>query len=218
MKPMDEKEKIILKHYQKIIRDRKFDEYDILGFLIFIRRHLEKGKFPCILEFCDLIAHREREKGIAMEAITTAIKKGYEIEEGYKISGYEGIQKKKWSNEWEKLLGTLDIQFSESVLLEISLCIYSLAQDTQYNKTKISPDTAEEITYKGTVKLFQSICGNLNLFTTEGQSNSPFICFAQIGPYHYQKEFPSGYINEPVETFRDNGVLHLKTMSGEIII
>lgn len=34
MKLMDSKEAIILNHYCKVLEERKFDEYDILGFLI----------------------------------------------------------------------------------------------------------------------------------------------------------------------------------------
>ena len=37
---MDIKEKKMLQHYKNIIENRCFDEYDILGFLIFIRWHL----------------------------------------------------------------------------------------------------------------------------------------------------------------------------------
>ena len=62
-KNMDDKAKKILEHYRKVIEDEDFDEYDILGFLIFIRSYLGEN-MNIIREFSDLVAHRERNKGI----------------------------------------------------------------------------------------------------------------------------------------------------------
>lgn len=44
MVKMDAKEESIFRHYKEIIEKRVFNEYDILGFLIFIRRQLNKEK------------------------------------------------------------------------------------------------------------------------------------------------------------------------------
>ena len=70
------KEQIILNHYKTIIEKRAFDEYDILGFLIFIRAWVTND--GVIREFCDLIAHRERNQGRVMRCIEGAIKNDYE--------------------------------------------------------------------------------------------------------------------------------------------
>ncbi len=44
------KEQIILNHYKTIIEKRAFDEYDILGFLIFIRAYGQnQGRLLCDL-------------------------------------------------------------------------------------------------------------------------------------------------------------------------
>lgn len=60
---MDLKAKFIMEHYKKLIENREFDEFDILGFLIFIRSFIKPNKqYPLIEEFADLVAHREREK------------------------------------------------------------------------------------------------------------------------------------------------------------
>ncbi len=69
---MDRKEIEILNYYRNIIERKEFDEYDILGFLIFIRKHIEK-EYTYIAEFANLIAHRERAKGIVMRCISSAI-------------------------------------------------------------------------------------------------------------------------------------------------
>ena len=66
--------KKMLEHYKNVIENRSFAEYDILGFLIFIRRHLNKDNVY-IREFADLIAHRERDRGIVVDCITASIEK-----------------------------------------------------------------------------------------------------------------------------------------------
>ena len=55
---MDNKEQQIMKHYKMLIETKTFDEYDILGFLIFIRRHLSDDKHPNIKEFIDIANSR----------------------------------------------------------------------------------------------------------------------------------------------------------------
>ena len=62
----DKKERFMFEHYKKILEERLFDEYDILGFLIFIRRHISDSEYPYIRDFADLIAHRNRKRGKVM--------------------------------------------------------------------------------------------------------------------------------------------------------
>lgn len=90
------------------------------------------------------------------------------------------------------------------------MCIYSLAQDAQYTR-----QTADGITYSGKIELFQDDKGNLSLCTTEGNPHSLYIYFAQYGPYKNVQNMP---IQESVETFREDSVLHLKTASGKVLI
>lgn len=207
MKSMDLKEKIMLDHYQKILNDRRFDEYDILGFLIFIRRHLLE-EFFCIREFADLIAHRERNRGIAMKAIKGAIQNDYQKEVGStKILGYCGIDLEQWKTEWNRLLEMLEVEYSDILLLELSMCIFSLAQDTEYKSDEVN----------GKMKLFMFSNGNLSLCTTENLS-ARYVCFATIGPFESKRGELGFPICNPVETFRKDGVLHLREISGDIII
>ena len=87
------KEQIILNHYKTIIEKRAFDEYDILGFLIFIRAWVTND--GVIREFCDLIAHRERNQGRVMRCIEGAIKNDYECIAGSKkVKGYHNMNDK----------------------------------------------------------------------------------------------------------------------------
>ena len=49
---MDLKANFIREHYKKLIENREFDEFDILGFLIFIRSFIKPNKqYPLIEEF-----------------------------------------------------------------------------------------------------------------------------------------------------------------------
>lgn len=67
------KNNIILEHYKKLFTNYMFDEYDILGFLIFIREQIDKSTCQFIQEFADLIAHRTRNQGIIRENIVRSI-------------------------------------------------------------------------------------------------------------------------------------------------
>ena len=82
---MDNKEQQIMKHYKMLIETNTFDEYDILGFLIFIRRHLSDDKHPNIKEFAHLIAHRERDRGKVNNCIVTAILPKYKTDKLHEL-------------------------------------------------------------------------------------------------------------------------------------
>ena len=173
---LDDKEKVILNHYKEIIEKRNFDEYDILGFLIFIREKLDKGKFSIIPEFADLIAHRHRNKGMVMNNICIAIQNNYQRENN-KVKGYYGIKWETWLAEWKNLFLEFNIKFDKIIITEITLCIYSLAQNTTYN------DGNGNI---GKIELFiDNTTNSLCLCTTEGLVDSYYICFSKFGKFEY---------------------------------
>lgn len=141
---MDDKAKLILSSYKEILEELKFDELDILGFLIFIRQYInnEKFKFLSIQEFCDLVAHRNRDRGKVMRSIESAHKKNFSVNSLKKIKGSEGIDEKDWENEWRQLFDKFNIKFSNIILKELTLCIISLAQKTQYDFLECSGSLA----------------------------------------------------------------------------
>lgn len=204
---MVSKEQIILNHYRELIEGRKFDEYDILGFLIFIRPRCKKGS--AIHEFCDLVAHRERNRGKVMDCITVAIENNYETAANSKaVKGYAGINWSEWREEWDKLGIDLAITFSDTILQEITLCIFSLLQDTQYKNEGGS----------GTIQLFQSSTGQISVCTESTDEKRPFVCFMILkGITGHNQQF-AGVISEPVETCRIDGALRLRTSKGVFII
>ncbi len=202
------KENVLFKHYKEILESRSFDEFDIFGFLIFIRPYVAK-QYQKVKEFCDLMAHRKRDRGAVMGAISGAIKNHYKTITGSKhVAGYHGFQDVEWSKEWKRLLSELGVNCSNELLYDLTLCIYSLVQDSQYDNN----------TWSGTIELFQDQNGMLSLCTTEGKSDSVYVCFALYGPYEFQYMFPAGHITESVETYRHDGILHLRTLSGVIIV
>lgn len=205
---MDNKEKVMLEHYKRIIENREFDEYDILGFLIFVRRHIE---IDCnyIQEFADLIAHRERDRGIVISCISAAIDNEYRTKrDGKQITGYNGIKIETWNTQWKKLGKKLDIDFDEKVIEEITLCIFSLAQFTQYN---------DEKGHSEKIDIFQNRSGAISLTTSENRSDSLYIGFAKTGNYVFERELSAGHLVKPVETIRDHGKLRLRDEDGYII-
>ena len=213
MLAFDEKEKCLFKHYKSVIESFTFDEYDVLGFLILIHRHLG-GKHPYIREFADLIAHRSRNQGMVMDAIAAAIDNAYETEGGSKsIKGYYGIQESAWRKDVEGMLSTFGITYTEQTILDFSLCVYSITQYTQYEYCRKNGSH-----YKGAIELFQSSTDELCLCTTEGKRDSLYVCFAKMGRYRFNKMFPAGHIQTAVETFREEETLHLRTTQGEVII
>lgn len=206
---LDDKEKVILNHYKEIIEKRSFDEYDILGFLIFIREKVDKGIFSIIPEFADLIAHRHRNKGIVMNNICIAIQNNYQRENN-KVKGYKGIKWETWLAEWKKIFLEFNIKFDKAIITEIILCIYSLAQNTTYNDGNGN---------MGKIELFiDNITNSLCLCTTEGLVDSFYICFSKFGKFNINKSlFDFGLIKEVVETKRIEGKLILTCSKGIIL-
>lgn len=197
---MDKKAKQILKHYKSVIENRLFNEYDFLGFLIFIRSYIQKRKCPGIYELCDLVAHRNRDRGIVMDCIEKAIANNYETLPNSKaIRGYQGIEKEQWESEWKRIGIMFQINISAQTTLEIMLCLFSLLQNTEYFSNSGS----------GKIVLVQGKEGVLSLATTEGKSDSFYVCFSKYGPYSFCYEYPAGIITDIVETKRIQNELQL---------
>ena len=204
----DEKEKLMLEHYRKVIESDLFDEYDILGFLIFIRRHIKGEKYELIAEFADLVAHRGRDRGIVMNAIQGAIDNDYKPEEGSThIKGYHGIYYVDWKAKWVELGKEYKIKLSDARILDITVCIFSLAQFTEYRNGK----------YKGHIEIFQQNHNELFLATIEDGKGSPYINFAMCNSLVFVKEYLAGHISGSVETVRIDKILRLKDKDGFII-
>lgn len=198
---MDDKSKKILEHYRKIIENEEFDEYDILGFLIFIRCYLDEN-MDFIREFSDLIAHRKRDRGIVMTNIRNAIESGYAYNEKQnKVVGYKGISQEDWKKEWYKTGEIFNIVMNEKIIKEITLCIYSLTQKTEYDDKNGN---------KGHIEFCaQSRFNNIALATTEGKKDSLYICFTKYTGFVINEKYDGRPIENVIYTKRKNGKLQL---------
>lgn len=208
----DEKERLMIAHYFGLLAENNFTEYDILGFLMVLRQELDSEKYKYIYDFANLIAHRSRDQGIAMDAIQGAIDNGYKFIDGTtKIRGYHGIPYDKWVSEWKNLATDFSKQLSDETIHDITICVFSLAQNTAYSKTETNDGVTKR--YSGKMDLFGSRDRELMLGTAENE-HSLSIWFASTSSKKLENLKP---INATVETFRKDGVLYLGTIEGTII-
>ncbi|MCM1121188.1 MAG: hypothetical protein NC416_01255 [Eubacterium sp.] len=205
---MDKKEIDILNHYKNIIEQKEFDEYDILGFLIFIRRHIEK-EYTYISEFANLIAHRERDKAIVMRCISSAIDNQYQTKkDGKTVIGYFGMRYETWVNEWKNLARQYNFSLDKNIIKEITICVFSLAQYTNYD---------DNHGHTGHIELFMGKDNSLGLITVGNKPESLYICFAKCDNLMFKKELSAGHFKEPIKTERMNGDLKIKYMNEYIL-
>ena len=204
---LDAKEAVMLRHYQKLFDNYSFDEFDILGFLMLVRRFIQSG-YICILEFADLVAHRFRDRGRAMTCISSAIDNNYETYNGKIVKGYHGIDECSWRTEWQQLFSDLCIALNERLLKEITICIFSLAHGSEYMDVK---------GHHGYLILGRGKNNTLALSTTEGNSDSLYVCFCLLRDIDFNQKREDFLYQNPVETERINGKLRLKDENGYII-
>ncbi len=197
------KDKKILDHYKYLFDNYLFDEYDVLGFLIFIREQIDASTCHFIQEFADLIAHRSRNQGIIRENIVKSINSNYSCNNKGHVIGYNGVKWDTWVNEWNRLGKQIDFDFSKDkkeLLKQITICIISLAQDTKYYDKDV---------IIGKVEAFIDGGKNLSLVTTEGKSDSLMVCLMKCGPFNNIVDKNNGFFDYPLETKRENGKLCL---------
>lgn len=197
---MDDKAKLILKSYKFKLEEFRFDELDILGFLIFIRQYITEQYFPAVQEFCDLIAHRNRDRGRAMRSIEKAYNNNFDVNEEGKVKGSEGIYAKDWRDEWIRLFSKFGIEFSDAILKELTLCIISLAQETEYQSSIGS----------GNLVVFIDDENNIDLCYRINSPNSLYVTFLKSGRWLLSDDCPKGDIQTPIITVRKNRQLRVK--------
>lgn len=197
---MDEKATLILDRYKKCIHSYCFDELDILGFLIFIRQYLEKSHFPSVLEFCDLIAHRERDRGKVMRSINASLSNRFATYKGTKkVIGSEGIDEIAWREEWERIFQLLGMRFNEQAFREITLCIISLANKTIYTSKA----------GRGKLEAFIDHDNNIDLCYCNDSPDSLYVTFLKSGVWPLINDRPQGVLDYPIILAREGNKLRL---------
>lgn len=210
---MDKKAQAILKHYKDKFESRSFDEYDIMSFLIFIRNYFNHiNGIEIIKDFSHLVAHRKRDRGKIMEAIAFSIKNREKIAKGarenfnYKVADYPGIEYKDWEKEWFKLGDEFNITFTTEIIIEVTMCILSISQFTEYK--------SEDGKFSGELGMARSE-NALSLHTTHtvAKNEKPLsIIFFNllINPSKVIKDEKFKIVDVPIEAVRVNGELKLR--------
>ena len=164
---MDNKEKKLLETFKEKFKNNSFEETDMYGFLILIRKNIKNNRYlyKYIIEFCDLVAHRERNRGIIMDNITQMIEKRYYINKEGVISGFCSIDKEEWIKEWKILSRNLKLKLTERNIDEITMCIFSLASNSIYNNEK----------HRGVVKILLYKNNQFCLACTVGRKDSRYV-------------------------------------------
>lgn len=213
---MNGKEIINLKKYKELIENRKFDEYDIIGFLILIRPYLNNTT-QFVLDFANGIAHRERDRGHAFECIMDAAKNGYHVDSNGKVIGYSGINEVEWNKEWNDISKHFSIKITPIIISEITLCIYSLFQFSKFRYSNdIIKKKPELKDYQGTFELLIDNSNNLHFCTSE-QKTKRMVCYGRIKNTQVDSKYKNKFFKSAVETSRINKKLYLM-YNGEKVL
>ena len=223
---MDLKERVLFNCLKNKLENDTFVELDIYSFLILIRPYIRKNnsRLKYIEEFADLIAHRERDRGLVHDAISSAIENEYEliVDSNGKdsIMGYKGIIYTKWNDEWKLLAKDNNIKINDKIIRGITLCICSLAQHTKYESYEKDKNNRRCKKHLGKIfvvaeKDKKSIC----LATTEGKKDSLCICFARFFGYKINDNYDYKYFKsrKVLTTIREDGKLKL-LMKNKVIV
>lgn len=229
---MNDKEKLNFKYYKEKIENRKFTEYDIIGFLILIRAYISEKDYPILCDFANNIAHRNRNRGKVYDNILNSNKECYEKDENgnatirkkdndkpifyeetvdKKVKGYDGIEYDEWFNECEKMAKEHEIKITKTIAKELLICIFSLLQKTKIEK--YCKEKEENIQIDATLEL--NIGKNsIGLYTVDNSwENGERVCFMEIKNITIFEENIQeyGFINDAVQTFRKKNILYLAT-------
>lgn len=196
---MDRKIQQSLRHYLELFANRKFDEYDVYGFLILVRDNVTGW----LHDFSDLVAHRKREKGKIYNVIEKALlNSGQDGEivleqDGKTVKGYRGIQNNALQNEIKKFAKTYGYNLKKDILDEIVLCIFSIAHLSEYYFDDLG-FSRMRLTIENNNELM------LNTEINYGGDWKGTIGFAKLkyNPIQLKDEW---WLNEPIEVLRENG-------------
>ena len=211
---MNKKEKLNLSKFKKIIEKRKFDEYDIIAFLITIRAYLKRKKTPFVYDFADGVAHRKRNQGNAFESIMKSAQNKYILNEYGKVEKYNGMEYETWKNEWYIIADLFEIEITPIIVSEITLCIFSIFQFTEFEYCKKQiKDNPEYANFKGSFELIIDENSNLSLSTFSNKA----VCFGRLDDVEVEEKYKNKYLFEPVETIRIKKRLYLQC-NGENVL
>lgn len=208
---MNVKELKNLEHYRNIIENRKFDEYDIIGFLVLIREHINQKQNPIFYDIANGTAHRKRNRGKIYDSIYYAILNNYAINQDGHVVGYNGILNDEWKLECANLSKQFNIKITPIISIELAVCMFSIIHRSEYETDEKSIN--KEIKIKGSIELLTSEkCFSI---LTSDDINKLTICFMKIENIQILKK--NCFIMDVVETYRKNNFLYLRSKDAEIL-
>lgn len=211
---MNDKELINLEHYRNLIENRKFDEYDIIGFLALIREYINNTDNPMFYDFANGIAHRKRNKGIIYDNIYFAVLNNYSKDSNGKVDGYNGVLYDTWKDECKKISNKFNINLTPIIMQELLVCMFSIFHRSRFLTDSRSINKTVHI--DGSLEIIVDNNGSISLLTSD-DINKIMVCFIKIDNLLILDSFKDGFIFNPVETYRKNGFLYLKYDKGDIL-
>lgn len=203
------KETMVLQYYDKMFIERHFDEFDMIGFFIFIRSFIDKGDYADIYTICDTVAHRERDNGPIHDGVCGVIENNYQTITQCKkeLKGARGIKTNSWNRQWYRLAQKLDLHISDEVINDISLCVVSMLQDTRIIENgNIIADLQIIATADG-----------VGLGWTEGNKDSFYVWYFNCHLFRISN-LCNGIIEKAVYTIREGDILRLVCQDGTYIV
>ena len=208
---MNIKELNNLEHYKYLIENRKFDEYDIMGFLVLIREHINQKKNPMIYDIANGTAHRKRNKGKIYDSMYYAVLNNYSTNKEGHVEGYHGIFNDEWKIECSNLSQQFHIKITHIISIELAICMFSIVHRSEYQTN--SKSINKEISIKGSIEMLTNK-DNLSILTSD-DINKITVCFMKIDNVEiFKKDF---FIMNVVETYRKKGFLYLKSGNEDIL-
>ena len=211
VKQMNLKELNNLEHYRYLIENRKFDEYDIIGFLVLIREYIDRNLNPLIHDIADGTAHRKRNRGKIYDSMYYAVLNNYSIDKNGHIEGYHGILNNEWKTECLNLSQQFHIKITPIISSELAICMFSIIHRSEYETNSKSHN--KEVPIKGSIEML--VNKDTLSISTSDDINKLQVCFMKIANVEIINDKP--FIVGVVGTYRKNKFLYLKSDDGDIL-
>ncbi len=186
----------ILKHYVKRFNTMLFDEYDVMGFLILIRNQELKEYSPVLYDFSNIVAHRDRTKGIVFNAMNSAFKYGYKLNLKGKVTGFTSPSIQSVISEIKQIADQYMITATKDFIMEFILCLMSIGQHVVCEENQ---------RFLCKLELMQGADNTLALIAMGSEAS---VCYLH---YNYKVDFKqtysAGWIRDAIEMIRVNGKL-----------
>lgn len=197
----------VIAHFVKAFNEKSFDEYDVMGFILTIRNDKLKKEQPFLYDFANIVAHRTRTEGIALNAMKKAIDNGFKLNSKGKVLYYNGPSYNCLTKEIKEIAAKYGIDADKCFIKEFILCLMVIAQHT----------VCEDENHNNicTLEIFRTKDEKLALVTVgDNASVCYLLCDSKI---NISKNYEAGHITEAIEVLRVGSYLEVRVCeSGEL--